>query len=141
ARAVAVAVGYVALATGFNLLLLHYVKVDRTPFMPFLLAVIAAATFEGMLGGMVALVLATVVAAVFLPPYPSLAIHAPLDQVSLAMFVGVGAIVVGLCERIRRSRREAAASSHQLRQVLSQTHDSHFCLDRELRFTYVSPTV
>ena len=103
---VAVAAAFVAVAAALRFAM--PALGTRVAFLTFYPAVALAALFGGLWAGLLATALSGLLADYFwIPPTGSLAIHEPVDQLSLAIFCLSGAIVSLIAERLRRADRAA----------------------------------
>ncbi len=77
---------------------------DRSPFLAFGLAVLVTALAGGFGPGLLAMILASVVAVLFyLPPYLVLSVHSPFDFVQLGLFTLEGLVAATAGEIVRRA--------------------------------------
>lgn len=82
---------------------------EQARLMPFVVAVMAAAWWGGLLPGLFATLLGALLGVYFLvPPYYSLALAAGRDYANLFMFLLIGGTISGLCEALHRARRAEA---------------------------------
>ncbi|MDP2310484.1 MAG: DUF4118 domain-containing protein [Pseudomonadota bacterium] len=108
----ALAVVFVLCATLLQYLVTPYVR--PTPFLLFFGAVMAASRYGGPGPGMVAALLSSVIADVyFFTPRWRLS-YAPVDLVSVAMFLLVCVLICGLSEDLRRARAAVETANRTL---------------------------
>ncbi len=90
------------------------------PFSLFLLAVAIAAGAGGLGPGLVATGLGAAAGTLFVAPVLSFGAGNPGDQLRLAAFVGAGALISWLYERVHQTRQAANADREQLKVALAR---------------------
>ncbi len=110
-------VALVLVATGLRFLV-HPWFGSRSPFLFFLPVILGAAWFWGVWAGILALVLSTVGADLFLEPLFKLTIPNGDQAFSMGVFVALGAFLIFAAEVARRARGESEAGKEMLDQAL-----------------------
>ena len=88
---------------------------DRNIFMVFLVATTVTSLMAGWFPGLLSLAMgAATFAGVLAMPYDSLAIDSPADRARLAAFVIVTAVVILLCEQLRRTSLRVSLRDQEL---------------------------
>lgn len=131
----------------------------RVPFVTFYPAVILAALYGGLRGGLAASALATALVALWREPLGPRFIHGPEDWIGVAMFVAGCVMISILCEVLHQARVRAAklemeaqlqsavaaereraeASARQLKLIIEGMEDGFVALDRQWRYRHVNP--
>jgi signal transduction histidine kinase len=89
---------------------------QRTSFL-LMIAAIAISAFAGGLGpGLLSLAVSALLFLVFFPRLDNIALHNP-DDVRLAIFCGVAAVIIGLAWRLRAAERAARAYAREAREL------------------------
>jgi PAS domain S-box-containing protein len=111
------AVAAIALATVLQLLL-QPVLGNSAPFAMSVIAVAVVARYGGLGPAIVALALGAVAVAYFiLPPRGTFEVRGLENQIKLAMYVFVGAVIAFLSESMRQARQRVEASVHEARRT------------------------
>jgi PAS domain S-box-containing protein len=141
----AVALACVAVATAARAALYPVVG-PRIPYATFFPAVILASIVGGWGPGVLALGLSALAASVWIPPAGTLKIGDPLDVAALGTFLTIGLVVVGMGDRIVRTRNEARRAGRSERQAVrreseayNRITDGFVATDAEFRYTHVNP--
>jgi PAS domain S-box-containing protein len=96
-----------ALAFGLRLVL-QPVLLDDAPLLMFMFPVFLAAWYGGLGPGLLATVLCAAAGTFyFITPHHSFAVERNSDLVRLAIFVGQGLLISGICGALHRARRQA----------------------------------
>lgn len=93
---------------------------DDPPFSLFLLAVAIAAGAGGLGPGLVATGLGAAAGTLLVEPVMQFSVSRPEDQFRLAAFVGAGALISWLYDRVHRTRQAADADREQLKVALAR---------------------
>src|SRR5262245_42453365 len=104
-RGIVVAVAVVAVAAALRAALTPLIGSDSVPFITFYPAIALAALYGGVAQGLIATVLAAVIANyAWVPPVGSFVPESPREYLILTLFVASAAVIVALCETHRRAR-------------------------------------
>jgi signal transduction histidine kinase/ActR/RegA family two-component response regulator len=93
---------------------------ESIPYTPFYPAVVAATIYGHLRGGLVTVALAAFAASFWLIPFGRPMITEPSDLIGLVLFVLVSALVVALCEGMRRARIRAETAAAERQQALQR---------------------
>ena len=136
--AVGLALTATAAAVGLNLLI-EPLTGARYPFLPFFAAVLVAALYGGLPGGISAVVLSTVAVDFFwMLPLWRLTVSTLADQVSLAMFALIGTSIAILAARWRVAAEETSQTRLQLQTITDVMASGVARFSRDLRFLWAS---
>ena len=140
-----VAVACVAAATAARAALYPVVG-QRMPYATFFPAVILASIVGGWRPGLVALALSAFAASFWIGQVGTPSITDPLDAAALATFLAISLVVVGMGDRIVRTRSEARRASRSERQAVrreaeayARITDGFVATDADFRYTHVNP--
>lgn len=153
----ALAVVAVALGGLLYLALTAWFGEGLPPYMVFFPAVIAAALLGAGPGLLATVIVALIVDYGLLPP-PGFAVTKPIDQVSLALFLALGLLIIAITQRYRQTGAKAAAydtetasraarsaseqalqqSEERYRQLVEQATDGIFVVDAGGRYVDVN---
>ena len=134
----------VALAAFGAAILFRYVLKDslgpKVPYLHFYPAIMIAAWYGGLGPGLLTTTLSTIGAMYFLLPPPGLAVGDSADQLSLGVFVAIGAVISWLNYRLHQAQREqrsatttATARAERLDAILNMTVDGIIVIDAKGR--------
>jgi PAS domain S-box-containing protein len=113
----------------------------RVPFITFFPAVILAAVLAGRAPAWLPLMSGLVSGAAWLAGADSLAGVARGDQLSLLLYVGMGALMIELGVLLRRTAERAAAAEERLVTAIQGTGIGVFDIDLVARTAYASPAL
>lgn len=127
-----------AAAAGLNLLIAPLTGA-RYPFLPFFAAVLVAALYGGLPGGLSAVALSTLAVDFFwMVPLWRVTVSTLADQVSLAMFVVIGTAIVILAARLRLAAEETSQARLHLQTITDLMASGVARFSRDLRFLWAS---
>ena len=126
--------------------LLQSVLGIKVPYLQFFPAVIVASWFGGLGPGLLATGLSCVAAMFYLLPPDGLAVGEPGDQLSLAVFAGIGALIAWLNDRVHLAEAarstaaaEASARLERLDAILNTSIDGIIVIDAKGRIEGFNP--
>jgi PAS domain S-box-containing protein len=132
------AVAATAAAAGLNLLI-EPLTGARYPFLPFFAAVLVAALYGGLAGGMAAVVLSSLaVDFLWMVPFWRFTVSTVADQVSLAIFALIGTAIVILAARLRLAVEETSQTRHHLQTITDVMASGVARFGRDSRFLWAS---
>lgn len=112
---------------------------DRYPFITLFAAVVLAAIYGGWGPGILAAAAGYFAANVlFLPPQGVLHLSTAADWTGLAAFALMSAVLIGLCQTLRRTRARSAETRRRTEAILSSITEGFIVFDRELRYVQVN---
>jgi PAS domain S-box-containing protein len=112
----------------------------HTPFMTFIPAIIVSAYLGGLGPGLVATLLGAAAGQYFfIEPRYSFAVRHLGNAYALGLFMLAGAVISGLTESLRRSRRRAASSERRYAVTLASIGDAVIATNSRARVTYLNP--
>lgn len=98
-------------------LLLHPLLNNTSPFLAFTIAVMVCAAYGGLVAGVAATILSTILGIlVILPPYGSITLQSVSDAASVGLFVLVGVVISWLNHQLSNVRQQAQARLSALEQ-------------------------
>jgi PAS domain S-box-containing protein len=124
------------------------------PFLTFFPAVLVSAVYGGFDAGLIATLLSGLVVNYFVvPPAFSFSISKPSDVANLILYFGTGVFIswlggfrvrairerMRLLEQDLTTRKQLEEVRDQFFDVVENTHDGFYILDRQWRFKYVNP--
>ncbi len=116
-----------------------------SPYILFYTAVIIVALLAGFGPGILATVLAVLVAAIWILPPEGIAIEAPIDQISAILFSIMGVIISIAAELYRQNQKrgeeELLRSRENFRTLAENSPDLIIRLDKDLRYVYVNSVI
>ena len=138
-RAYLVSIAAVLAAVAVRLLLARPLG-DVAPYLPFVVAITAAAWYGGLGPGLLATVLGTSFALyLFVAPYFSVRIVRLSDAIAAILFVAMGSVVSVLFQALRTARSQAEQRGEELRVTLASVGDAVIATDTRGLITFMNP--
>jgi signal transduction histidine kinase/CheY-like chemotaxis protein len=126
-------------------MILNPVLGPRAPFLLFFIAIHVATTYGGYGSGLLSVFLSAAVSCYWLAPVGFGLPIATTDLFVMAIFVGVGIVIVSLADRQTRTRQQSVSvlpmgerSDQQVAGILETLSDAFCTFDRKWRFTYIN---
>jgi signal transduction histidine kinase/ActR/RegA family two-component response regulator len=118
---------------------------NKVLYITFFPAVVVSSLYGGVRGGVLAALLSAFAASFWLPPFNRPWIEKPLDILSVSLFFMVDALLISLCEGMRRARSRAEQAMHsqeqatqQVTRILDSITDGFAGLEQNGNCTYIN---
>ncbi len=111
---------------------------SNIPYITFFPAIIFAALYGGYRAGILAAILAMLFVLLWVNQSATFNITQVPDLVGYSIFISVSAIIIWLCESMRRASFEAASVNQKNTIILESVSDAFFAVDNEWRFIYIN---
>jgi len=135
-------IGLVAAAFLLRQILVHYFGIALPPFITFYPAIMIVALLSGFWPGLLATTLSALLADYWiLAPIGKWTIAGTSDAVSLALFLGTGALLCGVADRFRRNHVRLAVFEQEqgsLRLFIEHAPVALAMFDGQMRYLYAS---
>jgi PAS domain-containing protein len=107
--------------------LLYHVIGSGLPFLTFFPAIIVASLYGGLGAGLSATALSALASTYWMEPAGSFHVLRPADWIGLGLFIVTGLLIVWVCERATRARRqanEAVLEQQRLAAIVASSDDA-----------------
>src|SRR5690349_11794589 len=127
------------LVASFARWLLDPILGENVPYITYFVAVTFAAWYGGLGPGLLAVTLGAAAAAfLFIEPRNSILVHGLAHQLGMGLYLGLGILVVLLCESQRAAQRRAEEQREWLRVTLASIGDAVIATDDQGRVTFLN---
>jgi signal transduction histidine kinase/ActR/RegA family two-component response regulator len=114
-----VSIAFAAVAVAAIVRTFFFVAFNETiPYTPFYPAIVIATMYGRLRGGFLAIGLSAFAASIWLAPLGKPLIEEATDLIGMLLFIGVGILVVGLCEQMRRYQERAETAVLEQQRLL-----------------------